>query len=440
MGDGHVFLRRLDIPLPQALKAKGSWIEDTQGRKYLDASGGAVVVNLGHGREEIATAVYNQILKCHYAHPTMFTTPVVEELAKALVKHAPVGIDRFYFLSSGGEAVETAIKMARQIHIETGQGKKVYLISRWKSYHGLTFGALAASGRAFFRTPFVPMLPEVVHIHPPYCLRCFYGKTYPGCDLRCAIELEQTIQNLGPETVCAFLAETVSGASLASYPPPSDYWPLIREICDRYNVLLILDEVMCGMGRTGKWFAVEHYGITPDIIILGKGMSGGTIALSAVGVQSKYFEIFRQSKTGFVHGGTYSHHPVAAAAGLATIAIMERDNLVDRAAKTGAFLGTQLTGRLEAHPQVIDVRGIGMLWGVELAKDKETLEPFPRRDKVIEQVWNYLFKEGIITYRSTGLAGTHGDALVVAPPFTIDRNDIEHLVDTIAKAVKIIFG
>jgi adenosylmethionine-8-amino-7-oxononanoate aminotransferase len=239
--------------------------------------------------------------------------------------------------------------------------------------------------------------------------------------------------------VSAFLAETVSGASLAAYPPPPGYWQLIREICDRYRVLLIHDEVMCGMGRTGRWFASEHYHITPDIITLGKGLSGGILAISAVGVQGKHFEAL-VSGEGFVHGGTYSHHPVAAAAALTAIGILERENLVERADQLGRELGRKLKGRLAEHPHVADIRGLGMFWGIEFVEDTKSLKPFPRGEQVTERLWNRLFEQGIIVYKSTGLAGTDGDALVIAPPFIITNKDIDLLVDKVGMSVEEILG
>ena len=432
---GNVFSRNLTGPLPEAVKAEGVWIEDANGNRYLDASGGAVVVNVGHGRAEIAEAVRDQILTCHYAHPTMFTTPVVEKLARTLADHAPRGIERFYFMSSGSEAVETAIKLARQIHLTQGRERKIRLISRWKSYHGLTLGALAATGRTVFRAPFIPLLADAVHIPPPFCLRCSYGLSYPDCRLRCAVALEETILNLGGEAVSAFLAETVSGATLGVYPPPAGYWPLVREICDRYQVLLIQDEVMCGMGRTGRWFASEHFDVTPDIVTLGKGLTGGVLAMSAVGVQEKHFESLR-SAHGFTHGGTYSHHPVAAAAALASVEILERERLVERADTLGRMLGRKFKEKLHDHPRVADVRGLGMMWGIELVKDKATLEPFSRDAQVTERLWEALFKRGVIVYKSTGLAGIDGDALVIGPPFIITEEEIDLLTEAVGSAIE----
>jgi adenosylmethionine-8-amino-7-oxononanoate aminotransferase len=251
--------------------------------------------------------------------------------------------------------------------------------------------------------------------------------------------LEETIQNLGTGVVSAFLAETVSGASLAAYPPPPDYWKLIREICDRYQVLLIHDEVMCGMGRTGRWFAGEHYSVVPDIVTLGKGLSGGAMAISAVGVQGRHFQALLSS-AGFAHGGTYSHHPVAAAAALVTLDILEREKLVERADELGRDLGLKLKERIGGHPHVVDIRGLGMFWGIELVKDKKSLQPFPRKEQVTERLWQRLFERGIIVYKSTGLAGIDGDALVMGPPFIITDEDIQLLVEEVGSSVEEILG
>lgn len=433
---GNVFPRRLDKPLPVAARTEGLWLEDTEGRRYLDASGGPLVVNVGHGREEIARALYEQALKCDYVHPTMFTTAPVEALAQALAGHAPPGIDRFYFLSGGAEAVETAIKLARQIHLEHGRPQRVRLIARWKSYHGLTLGALAATGRTTFRAPFAPMLTGVEHIPAPYCLRCSYGLKHPDCGMRCAFALEETIQNLGPDTVSAFLAETVSGATIAAVPPPPGYFEIIRDICDRYGVLLILDEVLCGLGRTGRWFASEHFNVVPDIVTMGKGLGGGTIALSAVGVQEEHFNAIRAGSGAFVHGGTFSHHSVAAAAGLAVIDILEREGLVQAVAEKGKVLGQKLRQGLGDHPNVGDIRGIGFLWGVEFVKDKRSLQPFPRSEKFAERLWQKLFDRGVILYRSTGLAGIDGDAMLVGPPYIIEEEGMDRIVETLAESLE----
>ena len=434
---GNVFPRKLDEALPLATRAKNVWIEDDRGQRYIDASGGAIVVNLGHGRKEIAQAVYDQIISHHYVHPTMFTTPAVEELGRRLAQLAPGNIGRFYFMTSGSEAVETAVKLARQIHLANNHPDRIKVISRWKSYHGLTLGALSVTGRTIFRKPFSPMLDAFnEHIPPPYCLRCSYGLTYPDCELRCAIALEELILNLGPETVSAFVGETVSGGTLAAYPPPNGYWPAIRKICDRHDVLLILDEVMCGMGRTGHWFACQHEHVVPDIITMGKGLSGGVIPFSATGVKERYFEAVRQSGDGFAHGGTYSHHPVGAAAALKVLDIIERESLIERVQEYGLFLGGTLHERLNDIAAVGHIRGIGLMWGIELVADKNTLAPFPRSTKITEKLWDALFAKGIIVYKSTGLAGIDGDALIVAPPFVIEKSDIVKVAESLRQVIK----
>lgn len=432
---GNVFARRLTPALPEAAASEGVWIEDAAGRRYLDASGGAIVVNLGHGRKAVAQAVYDQILRADYIHPTMFTTAPVEKLATALAAHAPEGMDRFYFLSGGAEAVETAVKMARQIHLENGRPQRFRVVSRWKSYHGLTLGALSAMGRTAFRQPYAPMLQDAVHIPPPYCLRCSFGLRYPECDLRCARFLDETIQNVGPETVSAFLAETVSGGTLAAVPPPPGYWQQIRKICDAHGVLLILDEVMCGMGRTGRWFGCQHYDFVPDLMTLGKGIAGGVLPLSAVGVRGDHYRAIAEGSGNFVHGGTFSHHPVTAAAGLAAVGILESEGLVERVAEMGPWLGEALREGLGDHPHVADVRGIGFLWGVELVSDRDTLTPFPRKEKMTERLWDAAFDDGVIVYKSTGLAGIDGDAFLVAPPFVVSPSDLQWAVDRIRKAL-----
>ena len=437
---GHVFPRRLEPPLPTAVKAKGMWIIDNEGRRYLDASGGAIVINVGHGREEIARAVYDQIMQCEYAHPTMFTSSPVEQLAEALSSHAPPGVERFYFLSGGSEAVETAIKLARTIHLESGRPHRTHLIARWNSYHGVTLGSLSAMGRTSFRVPYSPLLTNVAHIPAPYCLRCPYGLSHPNCGIQCAFALEKEIQNLGSETVSAFLVETISGGSLAAVVPPPGYFSSIREICDRYEVLLILDEVMCGMGRSGRWFASEHFDVIPDIVTLGKGLAGGAIALSAVGVRTEHFNTIRDGSGVFVHGGTFTHHSVACAGGLAVVRILERENLVERAARSGEVLGEKFESQLARHPHVGDIRGRGLLWGIELVENKETLKPFPRTGKVAERLCKNLFQMGVLVYRSTGFAGGDGDALLIGPPFIIREEEMDLLVDAIDQTLKEVLG
>lgn len=437
---GAVFRRQLSKDLATAVEAHGVWITDAEGRLFLDGSGGPLVVNVGHGREAIARAVERQISRCAYVHPTMFTTDPVETLAERLAGHAPAGIGRFYFMCSGSEAVETAVKLARQVHLENGAPQRYKLIARWKSYHGLTLGALAATGRTTFRAPFAPLLADAHHIPAPYCYRCSFGLSHPDCHLRCAEALEEALQDLGPGTVSAFLGETVSGATIAAVPPPPGYWRRIREICDRYGVLLILDEVLCGLGRTGHWFASEPEGVAPDIVTLGKGLAGGTLALSAVGVQERHYEAIRLGSGGFVHGGTFSHHAVACAAGNAVLDILEGEGLVARVACQGIALGERLVRRLGDHPHVGDIRGRGFLWGVEFVADRKTRRPFPRREKVCERLWERLYADGVLLYKATGLAGADGDALLVGPPFIATDEELERIAEALGAAVEAVLG
>ncbi|MCB2227742.1 MAG: aspartate aminotransferase family protein [Desulfarculaceae bacterium] len=431
----YVFHRKLKGELPLLQRSQGCRIVDSDGKCYLDASGGAVVVNLGHAREEIAQAVAEQIRLGYYAHPTMFSTKPVEELSAALAAHAPAGIERFYYMTTGSEAVETAVKLARQIHLVHGRDSRHKLIARWGSYHGLTLGALAATGRPAERGPFEPMLPQAAHIPPPFCLRCAYGLEHPACGLRCADALAETIEELGLDTVSAFLAEPVSGATLAAVVPPDGYWDRIQEICRQYGVLLIADEVMTGMGRTGRWFACEHWDIAPDLVTLGKGLTGGALPLSAVGTRTEHYEAVVKGG-GFVHGGTFSHHPVGASAALAAVGILEREGLVERAADMGARLGQALGQQLGGLPHVAQVRGLGMLWGVELVQDRETLEPYPRNERMAERLWEHLFHDGVIVYKAVGFAKGQGDAFMVAPPFVIDEQEMALLLDKLGSAVK----
>ena len=426
---GNLFPRKLDRPLKLARSAEGIWIEDEDQKRYMDASGGAIVVNAGHCRKEIADAVYRQLMSHDYIHPTMFATAPAEQLATKLADRAPGDISRFYFLSGGSEANEAAIKLARQIHMANGNDSKFRLVARWKSYHGLTLGALSAMGRTAFRTPFTPLLKDALHIPAPYCYRCPFQLEYPACHLRCAYALNDIIEDAGSETISAFLAETIPGATIAASVPPDQYLKIIREICDAHNVLLILDEVMCGTGRTGKWFAYEHYDVVPDIVTLGKGLAGGAIALSALGVRECHFNTVRENCGAFVHGGTFSHHPVAASAGLALADILERESLVERVADKGKRLGRLLTEKLLPLDAVGDVRGKGFLWGIELVEDKKTRKPFDRSAKVAERLWDRLFQKGFILYVATGLAGTHGDAIVVAPPYIISDYEMDMLAD-----------
>lgn len=436
---GNLFPRKMDKRLPIALNAAGMFIKDESGREFLDASGGAVVVNAGHGREKIARAVYDQILSHDYIHPTMFTTRPAETLAEKLAARAPGDINRFYFLSGGSEANEAAIKLARQIHVESGNETKYRTIGRQQSYHGLTLGSLAVMDRVGFKHIYKPLLKDTIHIPAPYCYRCSFDLEYPSCNIRCAAVLDDRIKEAGEETISAFLAETVPGATIACSQPPDEYWGIIRQICDHRNVLLILDEVMCGMGRTGSWFAYEHFDVTPDIVTLGKGLAGGVLPLSAMGVKEKHFNLIKDNSGSFVHGGTFTHHPVCTAAGLALVDIFGQEELVQRVKEKGSILGSMLKKNLLDLPCVGNIRGKGFLWGIEIVKDKITKAPFKRSLKVVERLWENIFEKGVLVYPAGGLAGEDGDGIIVSPPYIITDDEMDMVVETLTSSFREFF-
>lgn len=439
MTESNVFTRKLDRVLPMAVRAKGVWVMDESGKRYLDASGGPICVNVGHGRKEVADAMAKQAQNLAYVHGTMFTSGPVEELARRLSVHAGRGIDRFYFLSSGSEAVEAAIKLARQIHVASGNPSRYRVISRWLSYHGATLGALSVTGKPSMRDPFLPMIPSAIHIPPPYCLRCHYDLVYPGCKIRCATALEDTILMEGRDSISAFVAESIGGATIGAMVPPVEYYPLIEKICRKHGVILILDEVMSGMGRSGKWFGMHHYSVNPDIITLGKGLNGGYAALSAVGCREEHVRLIREKSGNFVHGHTFSHHAVGAAAALAVVDILEREQLVQQADLRGQYLEKRLS-RLKDHPNVGDIRGIGLMRAIEFVMDKDTLTPFPRTKKITERLTGFMFQNGMITYPCMGFVNGAGDGVMLSPPYIISESEIDQMVDSIESAIHEVFS
>ena len=439
--ESHVFYRRLDRVYPTAERGEGVYLYDTEGRRYLDASGGSVVVNIGHGVAEVAQAIAEQAGQVAYVHGTMFTTQVLEEYAEALAEIAPLSHPRFFFLSSGSEAVETAIKFARQVQMDRGEPGRYMVISRWRSYHGTTLGALAVSGRARFRQPFLPLLQDFPHIPPPYCYRCPWGKSYPGCEVDCAQALEAAIKLAGLENVAAFIAEPISGASLGAAVPPPEYWPLVREICDRYGLLLIADEVMTGFGRTGRWFAMQHWDVMPDVMVMAKGASGGYFPLSITAVRGEWVEVIRKGHGDFVHGGTFSHHAVGAAAGLAALRYLQENDLVSASKVKGEMLGKKLRAALGDLPCVGDVRGLGLMWAVEFVADRATKAPFPPAARFARRVADAAFDKGLIVYPCTGCAdGVAGDLVMVAPPFIITEAQMDEAVRLLREAIVEVSG
>ena len=427
--NGNVFYRKMAHGRPMIAYGEGVYLYDRQGRRYLDGSGGPFVVNIGHGRTEIVEAMGRQLAKAAYIHAIMFTSESLEEYAAQLAEVVNLPDPRFFFLSSGSEVVETAIKLARQIQIARGEDGRHLIIGRHQSYHGMTLGALSVSGRPALRKPYLDMMAEMPHVPPPYPYR-------DGLDgEQAAARLEQRILEYGPQRVAAFIAEPISGASLGAVIPPADYWPRIRNICDRYGVLLIADEVLVGFGRTGKWWALEHWEIVPDILVSAKGAAGGYFPLGFAAAKREDVQQIRDTLGDFNHGGTFSHHVVGAAAGLATLRIIKDEELVQNAARLGALLGAKLQVALGHLPHVGDIRGRGLLWAIEIVRDRQTKEPFPAGQHVAWNVWQKAFERGLVVYYSQGCAdGTNGDLIMVGPPLIVDQDQIDELVALLSMA------
>jgi adenosylmethionine-8-amino-7-oxononanoate aminotransferase len=422
-----VFHRIAGRALPSVSRAVGAVVWDTEGRRYLDGSGGAVVVNIGHGREEVAAAMARQAADAAYVHGTHFTSDVLEEYARRLAVHAPGDCRRLYLLSGGSEATETAVKLARAYHLARGETGRHKVIGRSIGYHGNTLGTLGLSGRPTLQEPYAPMLAAGPRSAAPFCYHCPLGREYPACEVACADDLEAVIAREGAETVSAFIAEPVLGASAGAAVPPDEYTRHVRETCRRHGVLYIDDEVMAGFGRTGRWFGIEWSGVAPDIVTCGKGMSGGYAPVGAV-LASEAIVDAVEGAGGFVHGFTFSHHPVTAAACLATLEILEKERLVERAAALGERALARLQ-ELRAHEQVGDVRGRGLLMAVELLADRRTRRPFPRAERRAETVAARAFEEGLIVYPSAGCAtGTEGDVILLAPPLVATDDEVEEMI------------
>jgi adenosylmethionine-8-amino-7-oxononanoate aminotransferase len=434
----HLFPRNLLTEYPVAVKAQGVFIYDSAGRKYLDACGGAVVCSIGHGVPEVASVMTAQAKRLAFAHSSQFITQETMGFAARIAALAPGDMKktgRVYLVSGGSEAVETAIKLARQYHVETGHPGKSKVIARWQSYHGSTLGALAVTGNVARRDLYAPMFATMPHIPPCYCFRCPYGLKYPSCDIACVEDLEAAIHQEGPETVSAFIAEPVVGATLGAVPAVEGYWNRAREICTKHNVLLIADEVMTGIGRTGRNFAVDHFRVVPDVIVTGKGLSAGYAPLGAVIARGFIADALRAGRGFFEHGFTYSANPLSAAVGSAVLDYIGRHKLIARAARLGKTLGAKLDA-LRRHRIVGDVRGLGMMWGIEIVKDRKSREPFPKALKVASRIFQACRDQGLLIYPGTGTReGQDGDHFIIAPPFTISLPELDQLVALLDRAL-----
>jgi len=434
----HIFPRHCHVDPPKAVRGEGCYLYDETGKAYLDGSGGAAVSCLGHGDPDIIKAVKAQVDALAFAHTGFLTSEPAEQLADLLVEHAPEGIDRVYLVSGGSEATEAAIKLARQYFLEIGQPERRNLIARKQSYHGNTLGALAAGGNAWRKSQFAPLLIEVSHIDPCYAYVLRQDdETSEAYGLRAAQELEDEILRLGPETVMAFMAEPVVGATMGAVPAAEGYYKRVREICDRYGVLLILDEVMCGMGRTGHLFASEADGIAPDIVCIAKGLGAGYQPIGAMLCSGEIYDAIRAGSGFFQHGHTYLGHPVAAAAGLAVVTKLVGSGLVARAATQGEKLQSALVTAFGQHPHVGDIRGRGLFRGIELVEDRSAKTPFAPDRKVAGRIKAAAMEAGLICYPMPGTRdGKHGDHVLLAPPFIIEDAQIDELVGKLGTAIE----
>ncbi|MBI5629731.1 MAG: aminotransferase class III-fold pyridoxal phosphate-dependent enzyme [Elusimicrobia bacterium] len=435
--ESPVFYRALNRAFPKIVKGEGCWLVDENGKRYLDACGGAFVANLGHGVVEISQALAAQAAKVAYVNGTAFTNEPAEELARELSSLGPKGLGHCYFLCSGSEAVEAALKLARQYWAEIGQPGKTKIISQSPGYHGNTLLALSASARGHYKKLFSSWLVPVPMIAAPYPYRCscagLSGKEdCPDCS---GDSLEKALIKEDPSTVAAFIAEPVGGSSTGASVPRPDYWRRIREICDKHDIFFIADEVLTGAGRTGKWTALEHYGVSPDIMILGKGLSGGYAPLSVMMTSDRLAEAVASGSGSLKHAQTFSHTPLICAAGLAAARYIKSHGLIERAAKTGEILQARLKSLLDL-PAVGDVRGIGMLAGIEFVSDKKTKKPFDRSRRMAETFVDRAQENGLVLWPNVGQAGgENGDLVMVAPPFIIGEDEIEEIVSRFKKTL-----
>jgi adenosylmethionine-8-amino-7-oxononanoate aminotransferase len=434
----RVLHRSLDIAPPKAVGGEGVWLIAEDGRRILDGSGGAAVSCLGHQHPRVIEAITRQASKHTYAHTAFFSSEPAEALAENLVGHEPGGLGYAYFVSSGSEAIEASIKLARQYFIERGEPRRAHFVARRQSYHGNTLGALAAGGNAWRREPYAPLLsPAFSHVTPAFA---YHEKHDHESEVdflaRLTAELEAEFQRLGPDTVAAFIAEPVVGATAGCVTAPEGYFRAVRDICNRHGALLIFDEVMCGMGRTGTLHAWEQEGVAPDIQAVAKGLGGGYQPIGAMLASSQIIDTIRQGSGSFQHGHTYLAHPMACAAALEVQKIISEEHLLDKVKELGAQLERRLTERFGNHRHVGDVRGRGLFQAIELVADRATRTPFDPALKLNQRIRAAAFEGGLGCYPMGGTVdGRKGDHILLAPPYIATRDDIDMIVDRLGHAV-----
>ena len=429
--------RNLRITPPRVVGGEGVWLIDSAGRRYLDASGGAAVSCLGHGHPDVTAALHRQIDQLAYAHTSFFTSEPAEQLAEHLAARAPAGLNQVYFVSGGSEAMEAALKLARQHFVEIGQPERTLFIARRQSYHGNTLGALAVGGNEWRRRQFAPLLMDVLRVAPCYAYRDqAAGESEAQYTQRLLDELDAAIQAAGPRRVIGFCAETVVGATAGAVPPTPGYFKGVREICDRHGVLWIADEVMCGMGRTGVLHAVESEGATPDLMTIAKGLGGGYQPIGAVLAHERVIAPLRDGSGLFQHGHTYLGHPVACAAALAVQRVIERDGLLTSVRSRGAQLLAALQRQFAAHPNIGDIRGRGLFLGIELVREGASKATFDPARKLHARIKARAFANGLLCYPMGGTVdGLHGDHVLLAPPFIVSEAELALIVERLARSI-----
>jgi len=417
------------------VRGEGMYLWDDQGKRYLDASGGPIMSNLGHGMKEMAETLYNQASKLEYVFRMDFTSPEMEAACNGVCAATGGKMDRVFLVSGGSEATETCIKLVRKYQIDAGRPSKFKIITRWMSYHGMTGGAMNLSGFPFRRRDYAPYISNNFHIPPAYCYRCWFNKTPETCNLECAEALETEILCQGPESVAAFMAEPISGMSLCGATPRKDYFKRIREICDRYDVLLVMDEVLTCFGRSGKFFAYEHFDTPPDILALGKGLGGGYFPVGAAVINKKVYDTIANASGLFMSGHTWAGNPMAAAVICKTLEIIEERKLIERSARMGEYLARRLED-LRRHPTVGDIRGEGLMRGIEFVADKETKQTLPP-EKMFWMIVHELAQDnGLVIDCSSGCnRGQSGDQLMFGPPFIITEEQVDEAVEILDRVL-----
>lgn len=428
----------LDETYPVIEYGKGIFLFDKEGKKYLDAASGAVTANIGHGVTEIIEAMQEQAKKVSFVYRSQFTSDVAEMLAKKIAEWTPGDLNWSFFVNSGSEATETAMKMAIQYWQEKGIKTKIKVLSRWVSYHGITLGALSLSGHTGRRARFVPLLEDFPVINPPYCYRCPYNLEAPSCGYLCAHELETAIKRIGADQIAAFMAEPVIGAAGGAIAPPKDYFKTIKKICEDHDILFIADEVMTGYGRTGTMLASEHWGVIPDIVALGKGMGAGYAPIAAAVASEKVMEPILSGSKSVMSGHTLSANPQSCAVSLAVLEYLEKNKIINKVEGRGNYLKYQLEKLQDQFSFIGDVRGKGLLLGIEFVEDQSTKFPFPRNALITQKMVALAKEKGLLVYPAgAGIDGINGDSIIISPPLTITEREIDLLVHLLTETFEV---